>query len=166
MSGSLSGLADVLVAVAVVALVLARQLRPRRVTEGRSWWILPAVLVYLGLKQGGVLDPRHEAASAGLLAAEMLIGAGMGAGWAFTTRIWRDEFGTAWMKGTKATAAAWAGGITLRLGLAALGSAMGIHEGRGALMLALAVTLLIRKAVVAWRISDKAPAALRTGAAG
>lgn len=166
MSGSLSGLTDILVAVAVVALVLVRQLRPRRVTEGRSWWILPAVLVYFGLKQGGVLDPRHEAASAGLLAAEMVIGAGMGAVWAFTTRIWRDESGTAWMKGTKATAAAWAGGITLRVGLAALAAATGVHEGKGALMLSLAVTLLIRKAVVAWRISGRAPAALRPGAAG
>lgn len=166
MSGSLSGPTDILVAVAVIALVLVRQVRPRRVSEGRSWWILPAVLVYFGIKQGGVLDAHHRAASAGLLAAELAIGAGMGVVWAFTTRIWRDESGTAWMKGTKATAAAWVAGITLRIGLAALGASMGVHEGEGALMLALAVTLLIRKAIVAWRVSGEAPAALRAGAAG
>ncbi|MDI5973029.1 DUF1453 family protein [Streptomyces sp. SL13] len=163
MSGSLSGPTDILIAVAVVALVLVRQLRARRVAEGRSWWILPAVLVYLGLEQGGVLDSRHEAASAGLLAAEMVIGAGMGVLWALTTRIWRDEAGTAWMKGTKTTALAWAGGIALRIALAWLGSVMGVHEGRGALMLALAVTLLIRKGVVAWRVNGS-PGALRAGA--
>lgn len=166
MSGSLSGPTDVVVAVAVVVLILARQLRARRVAEGRSWWILPAVLVYLGVKQGGVLDPHHETASAALLAGEMLIGVGMGVVWAFTTRVWRDASGTAWMKGTKATAAAWIGGIALRIGLVALAATMGVHEGAGALMLALAATLLVRKGVVAWRVGSEVPSGLRAGTAG
>lgn len=147
----MSGLPDVLVAVAVVVLVLARQLRPRRVAEGRRWWILPAVLVYLAARQGGWIDPRHQAVSVGLLIAELVIGVGMGTAWAFTTRIWRDESGVAWVKGTKSTAAAWAGGILLRIGLAALGEMMGVHQGSATVMLALAATLLIRTGVVVWR---------------
>ena len=67
MSGSLSGPTDILVAVAVVALVLARQLRPRRVTEGRSWWILPAALVYFGGQRcpEHLVRPVEAAAAAG-----------------------------------------------------------------------------------------------------
>ncbi len=106
----MSGLLDAVVILAVVVLVVFRQLRPRRVAGGGRWWILPAALVVLALRGSGVVDPRHEAASIGLLAAEVVIGVGMGAVWAFTTRIWRDDAGVVWMKGTKATAAAWVGG--------------------------------------------------------
>jgi hypothetical protein len=145
-------------AVAVVVLVLSRQLRPRRISEGR-WWILPAVLTIVAVKQGGWTDPHHEAASAALLVVELAIGAGMGTAWAFTTRIWRDDQGIAWAKGTKATAAAWIGGIALRVGLSVLGTTMGVHEGSGPLMLALAATLLIRMGVLVWRVRELEAAA-------
>lgn len=147
----MSGLLDALVVVAIVALVLVRQIRARRVAEGRRWWLLPAVLVFLALKEGGLVDRHHEAASVALLAAEIVIGTGMGTVWAFTTRLWRDEAGVAWSKGTKATAVAWTGGILLRVGLGALAVMMGVHEGSGATLLALAATLLIRSGVLVWR---------------
>jgi hypothetical protein len=150
----MSGLADAVVAVAVIGLVLVRQVRPRRVAEGRSWWLLPAVLAYLACQRGGWTDPHHTTASALLLAAELVIALCMGTAWAFTTRIWRDETGVAWTRGTKATAAAWVGGILLRVGLGAVGAMMGVHEGTGSIMLALAVTLLIRRGVLAWRAGN------------
>jgi hypothetical protein len=165
MSGSLSGVVNVVVAVGVVALVLVRQVRPRQVSEGGRWLVLPGVLVVLGLQHGGVLDPHHQALSAALLAAGIVVGAGTGVVWAFTSRIWRDENGTAWTRGTKATAAAWVGGIALRIGMAVLGGMMGVHEGQGATMLALAATLLVRKGVLAWRVGTVAPRPLQVGAA-
>jgi hypothetical protein len=161
----MSGIADALVAVAIVALVIARQVRPRRVSEGRSWWILPAVLVFLAVRQGGWTDPHHEAASVALLAAELAVGVCMGTVWAFTSRIWRDEAGVAWVKGTKATAAAWIGGILLRVGLAGLGAVIGVHEGGGSIMLALAATLLVRTGVIVWRVGGLDPAAHQATAA-
>ncbi len=164
-SGSTAGLTDALVGVAIVGLVLFRQLRPRRVAEGRSWWLLPAILVFLSTRSGGLTDPHHETASVLLLAAEMAIGVAMGTVWAFTTRIWRDESGTAWVKGTKATAAAWIGGIALRIGLAAVGETMGVHQGSGTIMLALAATLLIRTGVVVWRAGNLETTPLRVNVA-
>ncbi|MEU6171790.1 DUF1453 domain-containing protein [Streptantibioticus parmotrematis] len=153
----MSGLANIVVIVAVVALVIVRQVRPRRVKDGRSLWILPAVLLYLALREHGIVDAHHEAVSVGLLAGELLIGVGMGVVWAFTSRIWRDQDGVVWTKGTKATAAAWAGGIALRIGLAAVGAMMGVHQGEGATMLALAGTLLIRTGLVVWRARELEP---------
>ncbi len=157
----MSGLLNAVVILAVVALVLARQLKPSRVAEGGRWWIVPAVLVVLAVREHGFLDPHHTAASVGLLAVEILIGAGTGTAWAFTTRIWRDDSGVAWTQGTKATAVAWVGGIALRVGTAVLGAMLGVHQGSGATMLALAATLLIRTGVVVWRANGLEPAAYR-----
>ncbi|MCQ4082989.1 DUF1453 family protein [Streptomyces sp. RB6PN25] len=154
----MSGLVDAVVIVAVVALVLARQLRPQAISGNRKWWVLPAVLVFVSLRQSGVVDPHHEAASVALLAAEVLVGVGMGAVWAYTTRIWRDDNGTVWSKGTKATAAAWIGAIAIRFGLAGAGMAIGVHQGSGATMLALAATLLVRSGGVVWRARELQPA--------
>lgn len=153
----MSGLLDAVVAVAVVAWVLVRQLKARRVTEGGRWWLLPVVLVFLAVKQGGLVDSHHQAASVALLSAEIVVGGGMGVVWAFTARLWRDEEGIAWSKGTKATAAAWIGGILLRVGIGALGVMMGVHEGSGATMLALAAVLLVRRGVLAWRTTTMDP---------
>lgn len=154
----MSGVVDAVLVVAVVALVLVRQLRPQAVTGNRKWWLLPAVLAFLAVRQPGLMDPHHETVSAALLAAELLVGVGMGAVWAFTTRVWRDESGTVWSKGTKATAAAWIGGIALRFGLAGVGALMGVHQGGGATMLALAATLLVRTGGVVWRARELQPA--------
>ncbi|MEU1627909.1 DUF1453 domain-containing protein [Streptomyces sp. NPDC020096] len=154
----MSGLADVAVIIAVVVLVLVRQLKPQKVTDSSRWWILPAVLVVLSVRNAGLLDTRHEALSVGLLAAEILVGAGMGAVWGFTTRVWRGTDGAVWAKGTKATVAAWTGGVVLRIGLAGVGAVLGVHQGSGATMLALAATLLVRTGLVVWRARDLEPA--------
>ncbi|MCQ4044819.1 CcdC protein domain-containing protein [Streptantibioticus rubrisoli] len=161
----MSGLTDVAVIIAVVVLVLARQLRPRKVADGARWWILPAVLVFLSAKNGGVVDTHHEALSVGLLAAEILVGLGMGAVWAYTTRLWREADGSVWAKGTKATLAAWTGGVLLRIGLAAVAAMLGVHQGGGATMLALAATLLVRTGMVMWRARELEPAYPATAAA-
>ncbi|AEW96965.1 MULTISPECIES: DUF1453 family protein [Streptomycetaceae] len=151
----MSGLVDAVAIVAVVGLVVSRQLKPQKVADADArWWLMPVVLVVLAVRQHGLTDPHHQVLSAVLLAAGVMVGAGMGAAWGFTTRVWAERDGTVWSRGTKATAAAWAGGIVLRGGLAAVGAMLGVHQGSGSIMLALAATLLVRTGVVVWRARE------------
>ncbi|MFI1004910.1 DUF1453 domain-containing protein [Streptomyces galbus] len=147
----MSGLVDALVIVAVAALVIARQVRAARVDADRRWWLLPGILVVVALRGPGLLDAHHRAASAALLAAELLVGLAIGAGWAWTTRLWAEPDGTVWSKSTRASAVVWFVGIALRVGLFALGTALGVHQGSSALMIALAATLLVRSGILVQR---------------
>ncbi|MET9482565.1 DUF1453 domain-containing protein [Streptomyces sp. NPDC006638] len=148
----MSTLIDVLVAAAVVALIVVRQTRPQRITGGgRRWLVLPAVLVVLALRQPGLVDAHHQALSGLLLGTELVVGLLMGAGWAATSRIWAEPDGSLWSRGTRATAAVWAAGIAVRLGLAGLGALYGVHQGTGALLLALAASVLVRRGMLVVR---------------
>ncbi|MEU0599457.1 DUF1453 domain-containing protein [Streptomyces sp. NPDC006393] len=147
----MSGLVNALVIVAVAALVIVRQFAARRLDADRRWWVLPAILAFVALREPGIIDPHHRTESVALLAAELLIGLGTGAGWAWTTRIWAEPDGTVWTKSTKASAAVWIGGIALRAALFALGAVLGVHQESGALMIALAGTLLVRSGLLVWR---------------
>lgn len=147
----MSGLSTVPVVIAVVALVVIRQIRPQRVVVGSRWWAVPAVLAFLALREPGLLDAHHRPASVIFLAADLLTGVIMGAAWASTSRIWTEPDGSVWARGTKATAAVWIGGIVVRVGLVGLAALMGVHQGQGALMLALAGSLLVRFGVLVWR---------------
>ncbi|WP_030171913.1 CcdC protein domain-containing protein [Streptomyces sp. NRRL S-813] len=147
----MSGLVNALVIVAVAALVIVRQFAARRLDADRRWWVLPAILAVVALREPGIIDAHHRTESVVLLAAELLIGLGTGAGWAWTTRIWAEPDGTVWTKSTKASAAVWIGGIALRVVLFALGAALGVHQDSGAVMVALAGTLLVRSGLLAWR---------------
>ncbi|MGW2743683.1 DUF1453 domain-containing protein [Streptomyces sp. NPDC001450] len=147
----MSGLVNVLMIVAVVAVVLVRQFRARAIDTDRRWWLLPVILAVVALREPGILDAHHRAESAVLLAVEVLIGLATGAGWAWTTRIWTASDGVVWSKSTKASVMVWLVGIALRVGVFVLGSAFGVHQDSSALMLGLAGTLLVRAGVLAWR---------------
>lgn len=162
----MSGLVNVLVIVAVVALVVVRQFRARQVDADRRWWLVPVILAAVALREPGVLDSQHYTAAALLLGVELLIGLATGAGWGWTTRIWVEPDGAVWSKSTKASAAVWAVGIGLRVGLVALGSLMGVHQDSAALMLGLAATLLVRSGILVRRAQAVASADARAAAYG
>ncbi|WP_369375816.1 DUF1453 domain-containing protein [Streptomyces sp. cg36] len=147
----MSALVNVLVAVAVVALIVSRQVRAQQLTDAKRWWIVPAVLVYLSVRQQGLVDPDHHVVSVLLLGAELVTGLLMGAAWAWTTKVWAEPDGSVWTKGTRATAAVWGVGIAVRLGLVGLGALAGIHLGTGALLLGLAASLLVRSGILVWK---------------
>ncbi|WP_018535958.1 MULTISPECIES: hypothetical protein [unclassified Streptomyces] len=147
----MSGPTEVLVIVAVVVLVLVRQFRTERLSMDRKWWLLPLILGFVAVKDGSLADPQHMAESGVLLGIELLVSLGTGIGWAFTTRIWADEYGDVWTKGTVATAGAWAGGIAARAAVVGVGLAMGVHLGSSSLMLGIALSLLARSGVLMWR---------------
>jgi hypothetical protein len=147
----MAGLVDALVIVVVAVLVFARQFRATPIDGERRWWLLPAILAVVALREPGILDDRHHTASALLLGAELLVGLATGAGWAWTTRIWAEPDGTVWSKSRTASVAVWFVGIGLRAGLFALGAAVGVHQDSSAVLLGLAGTLLVRAGILAWR---------------
>ncbi|WP_371565333.1 DUF1453 domain-containing protein [Streptomyces canus] len=154
----MSGLVDALLIVVAVVVVIARQFRASRIDTGRRWWLLPAVLAVVALREPGLVDAHHRTASAALLTAELLTGLAIGAGWAWTSRIWTEPDGAVWSRSTKASGAVWAAGIGLRVGLFALGAALGVHQDSSALLLALAATLLVRSGILVGRAHSLRPA--------
>jgi hypothetical protein len=153
----MSGLVDALMITAAAGVVITRQFRPSRLDTDRRWWVLPVVLGIVALREPGVIDVHHHTASVLLLAAEILIGLATGAGWAWTTRTWVEADGAVWSRGSRASAAVWVVGIALRAGLFAVGAALGVRQDSSALLLALAVTLLVRSALLAWRVQAPRP---------
>ncbi|MET9495139.1 DUF1453 domain-containing protein [Streptomyces sp. NPDC006552] len=147
----MSGFTDVLVIVAVAALVLVRQFRTERLSTDRRWWLLPGLLGFLALRDGSLTDPHHPTGSVALIVVELLVSLGLGVGWAFTTHVWSDERGGVWTKGTVATAGTWLGGIAARAAVISVGLALGIHLGGSALMLGFALSLLVRSGLLMWR---------------
>ncbi|MFF4351368.1 DUF1453 domain-containing protein [Streptomyces sp. NPDC001530] len=151
------GLVNALVICAVVVLVIARQFGTRRISTDRRWWIVAAVLVFMALREPGVIDPHHHAEAILLLGVELFIGLATGAGWAWTTRIWTEQDGSVWSKSTKASVAVWIVGSGLRLGLFGIGALFGVHQDSSALLLGLAATLLVRSGLLIWRSQSLHP---------
>ncbi|MEL5956084.1 DUF1453 domain-containing protein [Streptomyces sp. CLV115] len=154
----MSGLVNVLVIGAVIAVVVFRQCSAQQITDDRRWWVLPGILLVLSLREPGLVDPHHAALSAAVLGAEMVVGLVTGAGWAWTTRLWREADSSLWSKGTKATAFVLVGGLALRAALYGAAALMGIHQGTAALLAALAVTLAARGGALMWRAGQMRPA--------
>lgn len=162
----MSGLVDALLIVVAVVVVIARQFRASRIDAGRRWWLLPTVLAVVALREPGLMDAHHRMASVALLTAELLTGLAIGAGWAWTTRIWTEPDGAVWSRSTKASGAVWALGIGLRVGLFALGALLGVHQDSSALLLALAATLLVRSGILVGRAHSRRPVAAPAPAYG
>ncbi|CAL9617232.1 DUF1453 domain-containing protein [Streptomyces sp. enrichment culture] len=154
----MSGFVDALVITAVAGLVIVRQFRAVRIDTDRRWWVLPAVLGIVALREPGMIDAHHHTVSVLLLAAETAVGLATGAGWAWTTRIWTAANGAVWSRGTRASAAVWGVGIALRVALFGVGAVLGVRQDSSALLLALAATLLVRSGVLAWRVHTTHPA--------
>lgn len=148
----MSGLVDALLIAAVAALVIMRQFRADRVETDRRWWVLPGILAFVVLREPDLLDADHSTASAAILAADLLVGLAVGAGWARTTHIRVGKGGAVWRKGTNVSMVVWAAGVGLCAGLFACGAMVGFHQGSPALLLALAATLLVRSGILARRV--------------
>ncbi|MFC8229359.1 DUF1453 domain-containing protein [Streptomyces sp. NPDC057287] len=147
----MSELFNVLVIVAVVALVVVRQFSAQRVGDQKRWWVLPVVLFIVALRSDGALDPRHETLSAVMLGVGLVLGLVTGAGWGWTARLWQGPDASVWSRGTRATLFVWAGGIALRVSLAVAAVLLGVHQGTAALLISLAAMLFARSGVLSMR---------------
>jgi hypothetical protein len=153
---------NVLIALAVLGLVLYRQLRARPVGERRLYTI-PAVLAVIGVAQGGLLDDAHPALSVALLAGELVAAVAFGVLRAVTVRLWRESDGELWRRGTGWTLAAWLVSILSRVGFLAAGHALGLKLGSNLFLVFLALTLIVQNLLVVWRgrrITGTAPASV------
>ncbi len=162
----MSGLVDALVIAVVAVLVIVRQFGARRIGDERRWWLAPAVLAVVALREPGIVDAHHRVESVLLLGAELIIGLAVGAGWAWTTRLWAEPDGAVWSRSTKASAAIWVVGVALRVGLFACGAALGVRQDSSALLLALAATLLVRSGILVLRAQPLTRTAGSTAAYG
>jgi NAD/NADP transhydrogenase beta subunit len=105
---SASLITNIVVGLAVLVLLIVRQLRVRPVRENSAARIVLILGVIGIVEMVSAAKNRHVAASAiGLIVLSLVIAAGFGAWRAVTVRVWRNPDGTAWRQGTGATAALW-----------------------------------------------------------
>jgi membrane protein CcdC involved in cytochrome C biogenesis len=141
-----------LIAVAVVVLVIIRRFSSQPVNE-RRYLILPIILIVIGVRDGKLISGQHATTSAVLLVAEIVVAVAMGLAIGFTTRVWRDDGGRLWSKGTKATAGVFAGSLLLRGAMYGIGAALGVHTGTGTILVYVAIWLLAQYVAIVWRAS-------------
>lgn len=149
-------LPSIVIGVAVLALVIYRQLRTTAVTPRRTYVIPLIFAVYgiglvVGQDHGRFLDPAHTSLSAVLLAGELAAAVLLGVLRAVTVTVWRDPDGTTWRRGNGWTVAAWIVSVLVRVGFAAGGGYLGVHSSTGMIMVFVAVTLLAQNLFVEWR---------------
>lgn len=145
----MSELSSGLLAAGVVVFVIIRRFGTRRIDE-RRMLVVPAVLGFVGLSQGGAIDRGHAALSGGLLAGELAVALVCGLLLGTTTRLWRTPEGLM-SRGTMATFGVFLLSVAARGGLFAVGYAAGVHAGNGAIMLPLAAWLLAQNLVIVRR---------------
>lgn len=143
--------ANVLIALAVLALVLSRQLQKREVREAQPYRLV-LVLGVVGVVETVQFHQQHAVSAAGwsLLAASLLVGAGFGALRGTTMHVWR-EGGVLYRKGNAVTVVLWLVGIGLHLALD-LATGHVDHDAAGlgssSVLLYLALTLGIQRVLV------------------
>src|ERR1700761_2492653 len=105
---SASDVTNVLIGIAVVALLIVRQLSTRPVRETSAARII-LILGVIGIVEM-VSAGKHHTVGPGavaLIVLGLILAGAFGAWRATTVRVWRDGNGAAWRKGTAATAALW-----------------------------------------------------------
>lgn len=150
MSGLQQGLITGAIAVLVLVWVIRRQMTERRLSTTRMLTI-PVLLVLIGLVQDSTMfDKLTSPTAILLLVGGVLIGAIGGVARAASQRlIWRD--GVVYTRGTGWTMALWVATVLVRVGMAALGSALHAPEGTGEILLFLGVTLMVQNLLLARR---------------
>jgi hypothetical protein len=155
---------NIVIGVAVVALVIYRQGVTRPVRE-RSAARLVLILGIIGVVEMVNASKAHHLgpSTIGWIVVGLLIGAGLGAARAATTRVWRDANGTAWRRGSVLTAALWIVSLAAHFGIDALIDHSTTAKGLGSadILLYLAVSLGVQREVIRLRAA-RVPAGVAT----
>jgi hypothetical protein len=137
------------VTVVILAIVLVRQFVPRQVRARPLIWV--AVLLVLGVAPPG--PAPATATGIALLVASLAVSAALAVPRATSMRLWLDEHGAAWRRGSVGTLWWWLAAIAVRIGFAAGGQLLfGEPERAGSLWLGLAVTLGMQQLVLTKRV--------------
>ena len=145
---------NIVIAVVVVVLLVANQLRTRPVREGSAARIV-LVLGVIGLVElvNAAKGNTVGGATVAWIVGSLLVGATLGAVRAVTVRVWRAPDGSALRRGTVATAVLWAVSLGAHLAMEAGidHSTAVVGLGSSSLLLYLALTLGVQREVVRWR---------------
>jgi hypothetical protein len=144
--------------IAVITLVICRQLRTRPVNGPGLRFI--AVLAVIGLLETSTYSRDNHAGAMTLaaLAGSLVLAGVFGAVRAATVRVWLDG-GQAWSKGNWLTAALWITALAAHLGYDGLIAQGHWNRGVGAatVVLYLAVTLGVQRVIVQQRANRRRP---------
>ena len=147
---------EIVIGVAVVLLLLARQVQKRSVKED-SRPIIVLILAVVGLFEAGQFIKAHPVGSQAVLlaVASLALAAVFGVIRAFTVRLWRED-GQLFRQGNALTIVLWLVSIGIHFGGDTLidSSAKGLSTST--LLLYLAVTLGVQQVVVRYRAGQLA----------
>jgi hypothetical protein len=155
MSGA--NVANLLIGVAVLALVLSRQLMTRRLSESYRLSVILAVIGIVEFVQFLNGHPHDDGGIAAAVAGSLVLAAAFGAARAPTIRVWREN-GQLLRKGTWLTAALWIAAIAAHLGYDYLVAGHitgknGGNVGDATILLYLVVSLTVQRFVLLNRIA-------------
>jgi hypothetical protein len=150
---------DIVLGLAVLALLIWRQLSTRPVSD--SGLRLIVILLAIGLVEAGQFVSKNHAGTLtyAAIVGSLLIAALFGALRAATVKIWRSG-GQAWSKGNWLTALLWVAAVAAHLGYDALvADSHGPHGlGNATLVLYLAISLGFQRVIVQYRANRLVPA--------
>ncbi|NJC71032.1 hypothetical protein HC031_15110 [Planosporangium thailandense] len=148
--------ADLVLIVAAVVWILARQIRLQRV-KARLLVLAPFVLAYFGVRTM-TAPVWHHAADIALLALSAVVSAALGMWRGRTIAVWQDPQGIWWRRGSTLTLALWGALFVARGLLYLVDRAAGHPEAAslGALLCTLAVSFAAQNAVIALRMTAPA----------
>ncbi|ADD42709.1 hypothetical protein [Stackebrandtia nassauensis] len=141
-----------LVIAALVIVILIRRFGTRKVGSPTRMFVLPPVLAVVGILQGDLIDGHHPLLSEVLLGVGVVAALALGTGLGYTLRLWRDDTGVVWSRGTRLTIAMLVATIAVRLGLMATGFALDVATGTGAIFMFVAAWLLAQNTVITRRV--------------
>jgi hypothetical protein len=155
---------DVVIGVAVLALLIARQLRARRVSS--SGWRIVVILAIIGvIEVTQYLKVNHGSTKIYLaLGGSLVLAAAFGAARAATVRLWLKD-GQVWSQGNWLTAVLWVIALAAHLGYDYLiAPAHGKADiGTSTAVLYLAVSFGIQRLIIQQRALRLEPSAPPTG---
>ena len=151
MSGA--NLTNLVIGIAVVVLLLSRQLATRRLSEN---YRLSVILAIIGVVQFAEFLNGHQKGDGGIAAAvvgSLVIAAVFGAARAVTVRVWRGDGGQLLRKGTWVTGVLWILSLAAHLGYDDLvaghiAGKNGGNVGDATILLYLVVTLTIQRFIL------------------
>jgi hypothetical protein len=159
---SSANVANLVIGVAVLALLISRQLSTRRLRES---YRLSLILGVIGVVQFASFlrgHPRDDGSIVAAVAGSLVIAAVLGVARAVTVRVWRGEDGQLLRKGTWLTAVLWVVALAAHLGYDYLvaGSATaagktGGNVGDATILLYLVVSLTVQRFVLLTRVARR-----------
>ena len=157
MSGA--NVTNLIIGIAVVALLVSRQLMARRLNDN---YRLSVILAVIGLVQfvsfiKSVHGPHDDSRIAIALVGSLLLAAVLGAVRALTVRVWRHEDGQLMRQGTWVTAVLWIISLAAHLGYDELvaghiAGTNGGNVGDATIVLYLVVTLAVQQFLLLARV--------------